>query len=89
MFDMVENSILMNVLSSRFGVTGNAEKWFSSYLQDLKFAVEINNTLPKEITINHSVTQGSILGPTLFSCYSSTLGNVVKNKSASLWGICW
>ena len=68
------------------GVTGNAEKWLSSYLQDRKFAVEINNTLSKEITINYSVPQGSILGPTLFSCYSSTLGNVVKNKSVSLWG---
>ena len=67
-FDTVENSILMNVLSSRFGVTGNAEKWFNSYLQDRKFAVEINNTLSKEITINYSVPQGSILGPTLFSC---------------------
>ena len=76
----------MNVLSSRFGVTGNAEKWFSSYLQDRKFAVEINNTLSKEITINYSVPQGSILGPTFFSRYSSTLGNVVKNKSVSLWG---
>ena len=68
------------------GVTGNAEKWLSSYLQDRKFAVEINNTLSKEITINYSVPQGSILGPTLFSYYSSTLRNVVKNKSVSLWG---
>ena len=30
--------------------------------------------------------QGSILGPTLFSCYSSTLKDVMHNRSESIWG---
>ena len=83
-FDTVENSILMQVLKNRFGVTGNAEKWFCSYLENRKFVVEINDS--QEVTINYSVPQGSILGPTLFSCYSSTLKDVMHNRSESIWG---
>ena len=29
-FDTVENSILLDVLKNRFGVTGQAESWFTS-----------------------------------------------------------
>ena len=43
------------------------------YLKNRKFSVHTDNFSSNIKTINLSVPQGSILGPTLFNCYLSTL----------------
>ena len=72
-FDTVYHSILLEVMENYFGTTNTALKQISSYLQNRKFSVDIDEFLSDIKSINFSVPQGSILGPTLFNCYASTL----------------
>ena len=48
---------------------------------DRQFSVQIGNGFSQTHTINFSVPQGSILGPVLFSCYVSTLLEVIKQTT--------
>ena len=73
-FDTVSHSILLNKLK-KFGISGVAHKWFTSYLSGRKQCVDINGVLSGSKNINISVLQGSILGPILFLCFINDLPN--------------
>jgi Reverse transcriptase (RNA-dependent DNA polymerase) len=62
-FDTVQHDILLRKLQ-RFGVTGTALAWFTSYLSNRSQCVDINGTLSDFQQILMSVLQGSSLGPT-------------------------
>ena len=67
-----------------FGLKDTALKWLSSYISNRQFSVKIGSSLLHAHTINFSVPQGSILGPVLFSCYVSTLPEVIKQNSDTI-----
>ena len=77
-FDTVEHLKLLQVLSDKFGIQGTALKWFESYLTDRKQCVVINGTESESWDIQFGVPQGSVLGPILFTLYTSTLGDILK-----------
>ena len=68
-FDVCSHPILLKKLK-KLGVEGTALDWFTSYLSNRKQKVDINGHFSGEKLINISVLQGSILGPTLFLCYT-------------------
>ena len=72
-FDTVDHDVLLDVLSERFGVSGNAYNWFSSYLRSRKCLVEIEGSRSSERSLDFSVPQGSCGGPVLYSVYASSL----------------
>ena len=76
-FDVCSHSILLKKLK-KLGVEGVALDWFTSYLSNRKQRVDINGHLSSEKSINISVLQGSILGPTLFLCYINDLFTVTN-----------
>ena len=78
-FDTVDHSILIEVLSNKFDVTGTALQWFKDYLTNRKFKVCINNYSDKKY-LSFSVPQGSINGPVLFTSYSSTIRDVIDTE---------
>ena len=74
-FDTIDHDTLLSCLSSRFGFVGSALKWFRSYLQDRFQSVKIGSSLSNLFKLKFGVPQGSVLGPLLFSLYTTPLGH--------------
>ena len=79
-FDTVNHSILLEVMENYFGITDIALYWISCYLRNRKFSFHIGSFSSNTKTINFSVPQSSILGPTLFNCYVSTLMEIIPEN---------
>ena len=77
-FDTVDHEILIHRLQNRFGITGKALDWLSSYLSCRTQQVMVNGTASKSHTLTCNVPQGSVLGPKLFVDYESPVGDIVR-----------
>ena len=73
-FDVVSHDILINKLY-HLGVRGSTLQWFKSYLSNRMQCVEIDGFFSKQLPLNISVMQGSVLGPLLFICFINDLTN--------------
>ena len=69
-FDTVNHKILLDKLS-HYGICGNMNEWFKSYLQGKNQIVSINGVESELRELIHGVPQGSVLGPLLFLIYIS------------------
>ena len=58
------------------GLSENAIKLFSNYLRNRGQCVLLNNNKSNFINLKTGVPQGSILGPLLFTIYTSNLTNL-------------
>ena len=76
-FDTIDHDTLLACLSTRFGFTGYVLRWFTSYLLDRFQSVKIGSVVSECFKLNFGVPQGSVLGPLLFSLYTSPLSNVI------------
>jgi hypothetical protein len=85
-FDTVDHTVLISVLSTNFGVEGNAQKWFKSYLTSRKMHTQIGNSVSASKDITFSVPQGSVAGPVLFTAYASTLPSCIDTNANQLAG---
>ena len=79
-FDMVHHQILLQVLQSRFGVSGSALAWFDSYLQPRLCKVNVGTKYSTNRPLDCSVPQGSLAGPNLYMAYTSTLQEIVSEE---------
>jgi hypothetical protein len=73
-FDVVDHSILLAKMD-RFGITGTPHQWFTSYLTGRSQIVDINGSYSKPQSVDMSVIQGSLLGPTLFLIFINDFPN--------------
>ena len=67
-FDTVSVDNLLNKLHL-VGVRDSARQWFRSYLTNRKHYVIVNNKVSNTRSVTIGVSQGSILGPSLFLIY--------------------
>ena len=77
-FDTIDQDTLLSYLSARFGFARSALKWFRSYHQDRFQSVKIGSSLSNLFKLKFEVPQGSVLGPLLFSLYTTPLGQVIR-----------
>ena len=79
-FDTVNHEILIKKLS-HYGIRGNINNWFKSYLKDRKQFVSILGYESDLSTLSHGVPQGSVLGPLLFLIYINDLNKAIKHST--------
>ncbi|KAL0174283.1 hypothetical protein M9458_030251, partial [Cirrhinus mrigala] len=76
-FDTVNHQILLSTLSS-LGITGIPLRWFESYFTGRSFRVAWGGEVSKAHHLATGVPQGSVLGPLLFSIYTTSLGPIIQ-----------
>ena len=77
-FDTIDHDKLLNLLDVSFGIRGDALKWFRSYLHNRTQSVKIGESFSDSHTLKFGVPQGSVLGPILFTIYTTPLGKFIR-----------
>ena len=83
-FDTIDHNILLQRMDTKYGVRGVALDWFWSYLSDRTQAVKIKTSFSSASKLLFGVPQGSVLGPTLFSLYSSSIADIARKHGLSV-----
>ena len=78
-FDTIDHSILLDRLKYDFGFDGIVLKWFTSYLTNRTQSVSVNNSFSSKQLLSFGVPQGSVLGPILYSLYTTPLGSIINS----------
>ena len=80
-FDTIDHDTLLDSLSSWFSVSGVVLDWFKSYLSDRVQCIKIGSILSDAKKLLYGMPQGSVLGPILFSLYTTPLSKVIQNHT--------
>ena len=76
-FDTINHQLLLERLKSDFGIDGLAFSWLQSYLSNITQYVKLGNHSSSPVELLAGVPQGSVLGPLLFTTYTSPLSNII------------
>jgi len=77
-FATIDHSILLNIHSVGFGVSGSVLTWFKSYLTGRYQCVRVGRPSSSHTLCHTGIPQGSVLGPILFSCYISPISFIAN-----------
>ena len=80
-YDTIDHKLLISTLHHHLGITGNAIKWISSYITDRTFQVKVGSVLSRKHSLQYGVPQGSVLGPLLYTAYTSSLDTLIEHHS--------
>ena len=87
-FYTVSHPLLLNRLRHCFGIQGTVLRWFKSYMTDHSQKIVLDDSNNKAAVSDHAilkqgVPQGSVLGPILFTLYTSPLGDICREHDVS------
>ena len=77
-FDTIHHSILLSKLELRYGITSVVLEWFRSYLYGKVQRINSDDSFSPPHPLTTGVSQGSVLGPLLFSLYVKPLGRIIR-----------
>ena len=80
-FDTIDNFNMLHIFEDYFYIPGIASSWFHSYLSDRKQFVKIGNSSSTPVSLRFGVSQGSVLGPILFSLYTSPISEILQKHA--------
>src|SRR5437899_11356806 len=80
-FDTIDHNILLERLSSWFGISGSVLNWFSSYLMDRTLSVKVQEYSSSQTNLNYGLPQVSVLGPIIFNLYTTPLSSLISSHS--------
>ncbi|KAK2904419.1 hypothetical protein Q8A73_011076 [Channa argus] len=81
---LTEDDVSTLLLSNQnLGISGSALDWLCSYLSGRSFKVSWRGHLSNSHSLSTGVPQGSVLGPLLFSIYTSSLGAIIHSHGLS------
>ncbi len=64
-----------------YGISGTALTWFSSYLTNRHQCIKIDNYFSTSLPTSCGIPQGSVLGPLLFTLYTTPLSSVIQSHN--------
>jgi hypothetical protein len=82
-FDTIDHGILLNRLRTSFGFAGSFYQWIESYLIGRSQFVRIGTCSAQSTSLTTGVPQGSVLGPLLFTIYTSPIASIASSFSVS------
>ena len=71
------HNIMIRRLQLRYGFVGKALAWLQSYLEERTQRVVIRDASSNTTRVTSGVSQGSVLGPLLFSLYVQPIGDII------------
>ena len=76
-FDTIDYSVLINRLSDWYDISGTALTWIRSFLINRFQSIQIRNCFSNAVPFFCGVPQCSVLGPLLFTLYTTPLSTVI------------
>ena len=84
-FDCVSHSILIHKLHNHFGIHDPLLSWITNYLKDRSQFVNINGNQSDIARVTCGIPQGSVLGPILYSLYTSDMPNAITSGTKYMY----
>ena len=78
-FHTIDHTILFNCLRDWFHVDGTVLMWIKSYLTNRRQKVKLGNSFSDTFSLPYGVPQGSVLGPLLFTLYTTPLSHIISS----------
>lgn len=78
-FDTVDQTILLNRLSSRFGIRGTALTLLTTYLRGRRQSVSMSGCSSSPVLLTCGVPQGSVLGPILYILHNTPMHDIAES----------
>ncbi|XP_070180609.1 ral GTPase-activating protein subunit alpha-1-like isoform X3 [Littorina saxatilis] len=74
-FNTIDHQLLVDRLSSTFGIHDTALSWFRNYLQNCSQTVTTDSFSSQPVPVRFGIPQGSVLGPVLFTLVTPLPGH--------------
>ena len=79
-FDKVGHTRLTNKLQ-HYGISGRTLTWIHQFLTGRRQRVVLDGETSDQVPVTSGVPQGSVLGPILYTLYTTPLANIIKNHN--------